>query len=94
MSQAGFRVVAYDRRGFGQSDKPGGGYDYDTLTDDLEGLMSELDLSDATLVGFSMGGGEVARYASKYGRTASAALCSRPLSPRTCFRPTTTPRDR
>lgn len=67
-SQAGFRVVAYDRRGFGQSDKPGGGYDYDTLTDDLEGLMSELDLSDATLVGFSMGGGEVARYASKYGQ--------------------------
>ena len=61
MSQAGFRVVAYDRRGFGQSDKPGGGYDYDTLTDDLEGLMSELDWSDATLVGFSMGGGEVAR---------------------------------
>ena len=67
LSQAGFRVVAYDRRGFGQSDKPGGGYDYDTLTEDLDGLLSELDLRDATLVGFSMGGGEVARYVSKYG---------------------------
>ena len=64
---AGYRVVSYDRRGFGQSDKPGGGYDYDTLTDDLEGLMSELDLRDVTLVGFSMGGGEAARYVSKYG---------------------------
>ena len=64
---AGYRVVAYDRRGFGMSDKPGGGYDYDTLTDDLEGLMTELDLHDATLIGFSMGGGETARYASTYG---------------------------
>ena len=68
LRQAGFRVVAYDRRGFGHSDKPGGGYDYDTLTEDLDGLMSELDLHDATLVGFSMGGGEVARYISKYGQ--------------------------
>lgn len=60
----GFRVVAYDRRGFGQSDQPGeaSGYDYDTLTSDLEAVMSQLDLRDATLVGFSMGGGEVARY--------------------------------
>jgi non-heme chloroperoxidase len=66
-AQAGFRVVSYDRRGFGMSDKPGGGYDYDTLTDDLDGLMSELDLSDATLVGFSMGGGEVARYVAEVG---------------------------
>ncbi len=64
---AGYRVITYDRRGFGESDKPGGGYDYDTLTDDLDGLMEELDLRDATLVGFSMGGGEVARYASKIG---------------------------
>jgi non-heme chloroperoxidase len=67
-SHNGFRVVAYDRRGFGMSDKPGGGYDYDTLTDDLEGLMSELQLQDVTLIGFSMGGGEIARYASKYGQ--------------------------
>lgn len=68
LSEAGYRVVAYDRRGFGQSDKPGGGYDYDTLTDDLEGLLAELDLHDVTLVGFSMGGGEVARYVTKYGQ--------------------------
>lgn len=65
---AGYRVIAYDRRGFGQSDKPSGGYDYDTLTEDLDGLTNELDLRDATLVGFSMGGGEVARYVSKYGQ--------------------------
>ena len=60
LSSAGYRVVAYDRRGFGASDKPGGGFDYDTLTDDLDGLMTELNLIDVTLVGFSMGGGEVA----------------------------------
>ena len=65
--EAGYRVVAYDRRGFGESDKPGSGYDYDTLTDDLEGLLSELELEDVTLIGFSMGGGEVARYVSKFG---------------------------
>jgi len=68
LRNAGFRAIAYDRRGFGRSDKPGGGYDYDTLTDDLEGLMAELDLRDVTLVGFSMGGGEVARYVTKYGQ--------------------------
>jgi non-heme chloroperoxidase len=67
LTGAGFRVIAYDRRGFGASDKPGGGYDYDTLTDDLAGLMNELQLRDASLVGFSMGGGEVARYVTKYG---------------------------
>ena len=68
LAQEGYRVVAYDRRGFGQSDKPAGGYDYDTLTADLDGLLTELDLRDVTLVGFSMGGGEVARYISKYGQ--------------------------
>lgn len=67
LQSARYRVVTYDRRGFGQSDKPAGGYDYDTLTDDLEGLMDELDLHDVTLVGFSMGGGEVARYVTTYG---------------------------
>ena len=67
LAQAGYRAVAYDRRGFGQSDKPTSGYDYDTLTGDLDGLLEELDLRDVTLVGFSMGGGEVARYISKYG---------------------------
>ena len=64
---AGYRVVTYDRRGFGRSDKPKHGYDYDTLAEDLDHLLTELDLTDVTLVGFSMGGGEVARYCSKYG---------------------------
>ena len=68
LNAAGYRAIAYDRRGFGRSNKPGGGYDYDTLTEDLEGLMDELDLHDVTLVGFSMGGGEVARYVTKYGQ--------------------------
>ncbi len=69
LTDAGYRVVTYDRRGFGQSGKPGAdsGYDYDTLTGDLDALMTELDLRDASLVGFSMGGGEVARYVGTYG---------------------------
>jgi len=67
LRDAGYRVVAYDRRGFGRSDKPLTGYGYDTLTDDLHALLVELDLKNATLVGFSMGGGEVARYFSKFG---------------------------
>ncbi len=64
---AGLRVIAYDRRGFGNSSKPWYGYDYDTLADDLNAVLNQLDLQDVTLVGFSMGGGEVARYCSKYG---------------------------
>ncbi len=64
---AGYRVVTYDRRGFGRSDKPKRGYSYDTLTEDLHTLVEALDLNDVTLVGFSMGGGEVARYFSSYG---------------------------
>ena len=64
---AGYRVVTYDRRGFGNSSKPTFGYDYDTLAEDLHTLMTELDLANATLVGFSMGGGEVARYLGTYG---------------------------
>jgi len=67
LQAAGHRVVSYDRRGFGRSDKPSSGYDYDTFTDDLHGLLEELNLEDVTLVGFSMGGGEVARYMAKYG---------------------------
>lgn len=69
LTGAGFRVVTYDRRGFGRSDKPGTGssYDYDTLTGDLDAVMTGLDLRDATLVGFSMGGGEVARYLGTFG---------------------------
>jgi pimeloyl-ACP methyl ester carboxylesterase len=62
----GKRVVAYDRRGFGYSSKPWDGYDYDTLASDLNAVLTELDLQNVTLVGFSMGGGEVARYMSKY----------------------------
>ncbi|CAN5401572.1 alpha/beta hydrolase [soil metagenome] len=64
---AGYRVIAYDRRGFGDSDKPESGYDYDTLADDLAGVLESLDLNDVTLVGFSMGGGEVARYVARHG---------------------------
>src|SRR5437773_7318491 len=64
---AGYRVIAYDRRGFGQSSKPTTGYDYDTFAEDLHKLVTELDLRDFGLVGFSMGGGEVARYLGKYG---------------------------
>lgn len=63
----GYRVITYDRRGFGHSSKPTTGYDYDTMTEDLHRLMTNLDLRDATLVGFSMGGGEVARYLGAYG---------------------------
>lgn len=62
----GVRVIAYDRRGFGKSSKPWGNYDYDTLTDDLNAVLEELNLENVTLVGFSMGGGEVARYMSRY----------------------------
>ncbi len=64
---AGHRVITYDRRGFGKSSQPTVGYDYDTFADDLRMLITQLDLSDVALVGFSMGGGEVARYLGKYG---------------------------
>ena len=67
LSAAGYRVVAYDRRGFGRSDKPSKGYDYDTLADDLADVMRATDATDAAIVGFSMGGGEVARYMSRHG---------------------------
>jgi len=63
----GFRCVTYDRRGFGDSGRPEGGFDYDTLAADLNALMSQLNLRDAVLVGFSMGGGEVARYLKVFG---------------------------
>ena len=66
---AGYRVVAYDRRGFGRSDKPESGYGYDTLADDLQRVMDQCGLQDATLVGFSMGGGEVARYIARCGES-------------------------
>jgi pimeloyl-ACP methyl ester carboxylesterase len=67
LMEAGYRVIAYDRRGFGQSSKPASGYNYDTLAEDLNKIMTKLNLRAAALVGFSMGGGEVARYLGKYG---------------------------
>lgn len=67
LAEAGYRVIAYDRRGFGQSGRPAGGYDYDSFAADLDCLMTQLDLRDAVLAGFSMGGGEVARYIGRYG---------------------------
>ena len=69
LQDEGYRVLTYDRRGFGQSGKPGAAssYDYDTLTSDLNALLTELDLRDVSLVGFSMGGGEVARYVGTHG---------------------------
>jgi pimeloyl-ACP methyl ester carboxylesterase len=76
IANAGYRAIAYDRRGFGRSDQPWGGYDYDTLADDLAAVISETGATDATIVGFSMGGGEVARYMSRHGgkNVAQAAL--------------------
>jgi pimeloyl-ACP methyl ester carboxylesterase len=64
---AGFRVITYDRRGFGKSSQPAIGYEYDTFAEDLHKLVTTLDLRDFALVGFSMGGGEVARYIGKHG---------------------------
>lgn len=67
IAQAGYRVIAYDRRGFGRSTQPWSGYDYDTLADDLAAVMQQTGAQGATLVGFSMGGGEVARYMARHG---------------------------
>jgi pimeloyl-ACP methyl ester carboxylesterase len=74
---AGYRVITYDRRGFGRSSQPSTGYDYDTLAGDTYKLIETLDLQDVALVGFSMGGGEVARYFGKYndaGRVSKAVF--------------------
>jgi non-heme chloroperoxidase len=65
--EAGHRVIAYDRRGFGQSSRPTEGYNFDTLASDLDNLLTELDLREATLIGFSLGTGELARYIGTYG---------------------------
>ncbi len=67
LADAGFRAIAYDRRGFGRSSQPWSGYDYDTLADDLAAVIEQTGAKDATIVGFSMGGGEVARYMSRHG---------------------------
>jgi len=75
---AGYRVITYDRRGFGSSSQPWDGYDYDTFAADLSALLEHLDIRDATLVGFSMGGGEVVRYIGTYGtdRVSKAVLAA------------------
>ena len=80
--EAGYRVITYDRRGFGKSSQPTIGYDYDTFADDLHTLLEYLDLSDAVLVGHSMGTGEVARYLGRYGsaRVAKGVLVA-PIPP-------------
>ena len=67
LAEAGYKVIAYDRRGFGRSDQPWNGYDYDTLADDLADVIEATGARDAALFGFSMGGGEVARYLSRHG---------------------------
>ncbi len=78
LAENGHRVIVHDRRGYGRSSQPWNGYDYDTLASDLNDLIEQLDLHDATLVGFSMGGGEVVRYISRYGtnRVSKAVLVS------------------
>ena len=74
LAEAGHRVIAYDRRGFGRSGQPWAGYDYDTLSDDLAQVIEATGVEDAALFGFSMGGGEVARYMSRHeGRKVRAA---------------------
>jgi non-heme chloroperoxidase len=80
--EAGYRVITYDRRGFGASSQPAGGYDYDTFAADLSALLDHLDLRGAVLVGHSMGTGEVTRYLARYGpgRVAKGVLVS-PIPP-------------
>ena len=67
IANAGYRTIAYDRRGFGRSSQPWTGYDYDTLTDDLAAVIAQTGAQDAIVVGFSMAGGEIARYMSRHG---------------------------
>ena len=76
--EAGYRVITYDRRGFGQSGHPATGYDYDTFAEDLADILEALDVQGANLIGFSMGGGEIGRYLGKFGasRVARVALVS------------------
>jgi pimeloyl-ACP methyl ester carboxylesterase len=78
IAESGYRVIAYDRRGFGRSTQPWSGYDYDTLADDLAAVIAHTSAEGAVLVGFSMGGGEIARYMSRHSgkSVAKAALIS------------------
>jgi non-heme chloroperoxidase len=94
---AGYRVITYDRRGFGKSSQPTVGYDYDTFAADLDTVLTALDLTDVVLVGFSMGTGELARYVANYGsdRVAKLAFLA-PLEPflvKTDDNPTGVPQD-
>lgn len=82
LCQQGFRCVAYDRRGHGRSSDPGGGYDYDTLAADLDGVLRKLDLRDVVLVAYSMSSGEAVRYLSRYGsRRVSRLILLAPTTP-------------
>ena len=74
LAERGYRTIAFDRRGFGRSDQPWNGYDYDTFASDINDLITTLDLRDVTLVGFSMGGGDVTRYINNYGSERVAGL--------------------
>ncbi|KEA53901.1 arylesterase [Mangrovibacter sp. MFB070] len=74
LAEQGYRVIAFDRRGFGRSDQPWNGYDYDTFASDINDLINHLELNEITLVGFSMGGGDVTRYIGNYGTSRIAAL--------------------
>lgn len=74
LSSRGYRTIAFDRRGFGRSSQPWEGYDYDTFADDIAGLIEHLDLHEVTLVGFSMGGGDVSRYIARHGSARVAKL--------------------
>ncbi len=90
LRDAQHRVISYDRRGFGRSDKPAEGYDYDTLAADLAGVIEERDLRDVTLVGFSMGGGEVARYVANHGQERLHSVVLQQRCRRSCYAATTT----
>ncbi|NHB83907.1 alpha/beta hydrolase [Tessaracoccus sp. HDW20] len=89
LTAAGLRVVTYDRRGFGASDKPATGYDYRTLAADAASVLEQLDLHDAVVLGFSMGAGEAAHLAGGHNERVAAVIFSGGITPR-CASPTTT----
>ena len=97
IADAGYRAIAYDRRGFGRSTQPFSGYDYNTLADDLAAVIEQTGAQDAVLVGFSMGGGEVARYMSRHGgkKVSKAALIASvvPFMLKTADNPHGTPKE-
>jgi non-heme chloroperoxidase len=99
LSERGLRCVAYDRRGHGRSSHPGGGYDYDTLADDLAALLETLDLRGVTLVGMSMASGEIVRYLTRHGagriaRLVFVATAATPFRTQTSDNPTGMPAER